>query len=52
MLFPAATYGDGALGYMITMKLLKITTLNPYGVSKMIDKWAVKQSYQPLHWVA
>lgn len=48
----AATYGDGALGYDDNHEIIeKLQPLNPYGVSKNeFDKWAVKQSYQPLHW--
>ena len=49
----AATYGDGAFGYLDNNQLAtKLKPLNPYGKSKNeFDKWALIQSKQPKNWV-
>lgn len=48
----AATYGDGALGYVDSHELpFQLQPLNPYGVSKNeVDKWALKQGQSPPFW--
>jgi ADP-L-glycero-D-manno-heptose 6-epimerase len=48
----AATYGDGAFGYIDDHSLInKLIPLNPYGVSKNeFDKWAIQQLNQPPFW--
>lgn len=48
----AATYGDGALGYVDDESIIeRLQPLNPYGRSKNeIDKWILKQSTMPPLW--
>lgn len=48
----AATYGDGALGYVDDEDIIeRLQPLNPYGRSKNeIDKWILKQSTMPPLW--
>lgn len=48
----AATYGDGALGYMDNHDIIpSLKPLNPYGDSKNdFDKWALLQERKPYFW--
>ena len=48
----AATYGDGALGYLDDHALIPhLLPLNPYGVSKNeFDKWVLLQPQTPPYW--
>ncbi|MCQ2279536.1 MAG: ADP-glyceromanno-heptose 6-epimerase [Bacteroidales bacterium] len=48
----AATYGDGALGYVDDEGIIeRLQPLNPYGRSKNeIDKWILKQGTMPPLW--
>jgi ADP-L-glycero-D-manno-heptose 6-epimerase len=48
----AATYGDGAQGYVDDeARLDELKPMNPYGCSKHeFDKWAVAQEKQPFFW--
>jgi ADP-L-glycero-D-manno-heptose 6-epimerase len=48
----AATYGDGALGYMDNHDIIpSLKPLNPYGDSKNdFDKWVLLQERKPYFW--
>jgi len=48
----AATYGDGALGYVDSHELVnRLQPLNPYGRSKNdFDAWALAQERKPYFW--
>lgn len=48
----AATYGDGALGYMDNHNIIpSLKPLNPYGDSKNdFDKWVLQQERKPYFW--
>lgn len=48
----AATYGNGEFGYDDKNEnALKLTPLNPYGISKNeFDKWVIQQTQQPPNW--
>ncbi|MFM1931166.1 MAG: hypothetical protein RL226_469 [Bacteroidota bacterium] len=48
----AATYGDGAFGYVDRHDLVsQLKPLNPYGESKNdFDKWALEQERKPFFW--
>ncbi len=48
----AATYGDGALGYMDNHDIIpSLKPLNPYGDSKNdFDKWVLQQERKPYFW--